>query len=71
MLFHSKAVFRSARENTTLLVKYLTIFQSDSCNKYYILYVLCLWTKKYLNRTLAIDSPYLTFAVGLLVECID
>ena len=27
--------------------------------------------KKYLNRTLAIDSPFQTFAVGLLVEFID
>ena len=27
--------------------------------------------KKYLNRTLAIDLPFQTFAVGLLVEFID
>ena len=27
--------------------------------------------KKYLNRTLAIDSPFQTFAVGLLVKFID
>ena len=27
--------------------------------------------KKYLNRTLEIDSPFQTFAVGLLVEFID
>ena len=27
--------------------------------------------KKYLNRTFAIDSPFQTFAVGLLVEFID
>ena len=27
--------------------------------------------KKSLNRTLAIDSPFQTFAVGLLVEYID
>ena len=32
---------------------------------------ICLWTKKYLNRTLAINSPFQTFAVGLLVEFID
>ena len=27
--------------------------------------------KIYMNRTLAIDSPFQTFAVGLLVEFID
>ena len=27
--------------------------------------------KNYLNRTLKIDSPFQTFAVGLLVEFID
>ena len=27
--------------------------------------------KKYLNRTLEIDSPFQTFAVGFLVEFID
>ena len=32
---------------------------------------ICLWTKKGLNRNLAIDSPFQTFAVGLLVEFID
>ena len=33
---------------------------------------ICLWTKKkILNRTLEIDSPFQTFAVGLLVEFID
>ena len=38
----------------------------------HILYIyICLWTKKYLNRTLEIDSPFQTFAVGLLVEFID
>ena len=31
---------------------------------------ICLWTKKN-SRTLAIDLPFLTFAVGLLVEFID
>ena len=29
-----------------------------------------LWTKKSLNRTLSIDSPFQTFVVGLLVEFI-
>ena len=29
---------------------------------------ICSWTKKNLNRTLAIDAPFQTFAVGLLVE---
>ena len=32
---------------------------------------ICLWTKKNLNRTLAIDSPFQTFKVGLLVEFMD
>ena len=32
---------------------------------------ICLWSKKNLNRTLAIDSPFQTYAVGLLVEFID
>ena len=33
---------------------------------------ICLWTKKKkLNRTLAIDSPFQTFAVGHLVEFIE
>ena len=36
----------------------------------YMLYYICLWTKKNLNRTLAIDSPFQTFAVGLLVKFI-
>ena len=34
-------------------------------------HIICLWTKKVLNRTLAIDSPFQTFKVGLLVEFID
>ena len=32
---------------------------------------ICLWSKKNLNRTLAIDLPFPTFAVGLVVEFID
>ena len=36
----------------------------------YIYMFICLWTKK-MNRTLAIESPFQTFAVGLLVEFID
>ena len=32
---------------------------------------ICLWTKKNLNRTLAIDSPFQTYVLGLLVEFID
>ena len=51
-----------------LLVKYLVIFHADPCSKSYI-YV-C-GRKKYLNRTLEIDSPFETFAVGLLVKFID
>ena len=34
------------------------------------IYNICLWTKKYLNRTLVIDSLFQTFAVGLLVKFI-
>ena len=51
----------------SLLVKYLVILHTDQCNKSYI----CLWTKKYLSHTLAIDSPFQTFAIGLFVEFID
>ena len=36
----------------------------------YIYIYVCGW-KKYLNRTLVIDSPFQTFAVGLLVKFID
>ena len=32
---------------------------------------ICLWTKKNLNRILAIDSPFQTYTVGLLIEFID
>ena len=32
---------------------------------------ICLWSKKKLNRTLEIDSPFQTLTVGLLVEFID
>ena len=32
---------------------------------------ICLWTEKYLNPTLTIDSPFQAFTVGLLVEYID
>ena len=38
---------------------------------YVYIYILYLWTKKNLNRTLAIDSPFQTFAVGLLVKFTD
>ena len=54
----------------SLLVKYLVIFHADPCNKSYIYIYVC-GRKKYLNRTLEIDSPFQTFAVGLLVEFID
>ena len=37
----------------------------------YIIYIYVCGRKKYLNRTLEIDSPFQTFAVGLLVEFID
>ena len=37
----------------------------------YVYIYTCLWTKKNLNRTLAIDSPFQTFAVGLLVKILD
>ena len=36
-----------------------------------VLIYICLWTKKNLNRTLAIDLPFQTFAVGLVIEFID
>ena len=50
----------------TLLVKYLVIFNADPCNKSYV----C-GPKKNMNRTLAIDSSFQTFTVGLLVKFID
>ena len=53
----------------SLLVKYLVILHADPCNKSYI--YICLWSKKNLNRTLEIDSPFQTLTVGLLVEFID
>ena len=37
----------------------------------YIYYIGMFVDKKKLNRTLAIDSPFQTFAVGLLVEFRD
>ena len=51
----------------SLLMKYLVIFHANPCNKSYIYMFV---DQKYLNRTLEIDSPFQTFAVGLLVECI-
>ena len=59
-----------ALENTTIFVKYLAIFHSYSCNKLH-LYIYVCGRKKYLNRTLEIDSPFQTLTVGLLVEFID
>ena len=50
------------------LVTILSLLHADPCNKSYI-YV-C-GRKKYLNHTLEIDSPFQTFAVGLLVKFID
>ena len=34
-------------------------------------YIISLWSKKNLNRTLEINSPFQTLTVGLLVEFID
>ena len=36
-----------------------------------LIYIYMFVDKKNLNRTLAIDSPFQTYAVGLLVEFID
>ena len=49
----------------SLLVKYLVILHADPC------YICVCGRKKYLNRTLEIDSPFQTLTVGLLVEFID
>ena len=38
---------------------------------YVYIYIYVCGQKKILNRTLAIDSPFQTFAVGLLVKFID
>ena len=40
------------------------------CDRGWCPYI-CLWSKKKLSHTLAIDSPFQTFAVGLFVEFID
>ena len=40
--------------------------QQAGCTVYYMFV-----DKKKLNRTIAMDSPFQTFAVGLLVEFID
>ena len=37
----------------------------------YILYIYVCGRKKYLSRTLEIDSPFQTLTVGLLIEFID
>ena len=37
----------------------------------YIIYIYVCGREKNLNRTLEIDSPFQTFAVGLLIEVID
>ena len=59
-------------------MEYGQIFHVTRIGKYYcenmkyrINIYICLWTKTILNRTLAIDSPFKTFAVGLVVEFID
>ena len=38
---------------------------------YTYMYIYVCGPKKILNRTLAIDSPFQTFVIGLLVEFID
>ena len=38
---------------------------------YIYIYIYVCGQKKYLNRTLEIDSPFQTLTVGLLVEFID
>ena len=38
---------------------------------YIYIYIYVCGRKKYLNRTLEIDSPFQTLTVGLLVEFID
>ena len=52
------------------LVKYLVILHADPCNKSYI-YVYMHIYMFVDNRILAIDSPFQTFTVGLLVTFID
>ena len=38
---------------------------------YMYVYIICLWAKKNFNRTLAINSLFQTFVVGLLIKFID
>ena len=53
-----------------LLYSYLLARASEQ-GKLIGIYIIYMWIKKNLNRTLAIDSPFQTFAVGILVEFID
>ena len=47
-------------------------FKKMYCSDWmHCMYIYVCGRKKYLNRTLAINSPFQTFAVGLLLEFID
>ena len=62
----------SASENIPTLgfnIIIIPIFHAEGLNIKYYIYVCS--RKKYLNRTLEIDSPFQTLTVGLLVEFID
>ena len=70
--------------NVVIDVTHLTVFRQFtphvqcergkviiSCGVHIYIFIYVCGRKKYLNRTLEIDSPFQTFAVGLLVEFID
>ena len=46
-------------------------YGNKGCALYIYIYIYVCGPKKKLNRTLVIDLPFQTFAVGLLVEFID
>ena len=58
---------------TSLLMQFLSCMrmcEQGLCDWDWCTYI-CLWTKTVLNRTLAIDSPFQTFVVGLLLEFLE
>ena len=65
VLDHHKVPLTTPNSYTTLQRSTDNFFLSCT------VYIYVCGRKKYLNRTLEIDSPFQTFAVGLLVEFID
>ena len=55
----------------TLQVRSKHVNDTVRYGNFFLTPTVCLWTNKNLDRTLAIDSTFQTFRVGLLVEFID